>query len=220
MESTNVRNLEVAARHIRGATIAWGCGKVYDFTNPNPEVITIEDAAYALAYTVRWRGQARTLRWARLRRFFRIPLGRAFFGVGQHCVFGAEEMIAEGHDREDALAFLFHENDEIVLPDMPGPAKPELPGWKPFAKRQGDAALARFGITIRNPDLVKKIDLRMMVTEKRDLMHGHEGDWFQTSGHDQVSDIEYAPFARRIIPYRHPDQAVRRFLELYRELTR
>lgn len=201
------RNAAVIARQITDASIAWGGGKVYNFDEPNPEIITLEDAAYAIAYTVRWRGQARS------------NGRRCFYGVGQHVVFGAEEMLAEGHDRKDALAFLWHEPDEIVLPDMPGPVKPRLIGYREFADKQGSAALLRFGIEIRNPALVKRFDLRMMVTEKRDLMAGHEGDYFQTSRHQPVSDVDYAPFVRRIIPYPHPDQAAERFLELHEMLA-
>jgi hypothetical protein len=203
---TDVANADFNARHILGATIAWGGGKVYDFTQPNPEIITLEDMAYALAYTVRWRGQAR-----RMGR-------RVFYGVGQHVVFGTEEMLAAGHSEEDALGFLFHEPDEVVLPDMPGPVKPLLPGFRELAKAQGHALLDRFGIRITNPTLCKRWDLRMMVTEKRDLMAGHEGDYFQTSYHQLIPDGEFQPFDRRIVPYAHPDQAAVRFLALCRKL--
>ena len=198
---------DAAARHIRGASIAWGGGRIYDFDNPNPEIITLEDAAYALAYTVRWRGQTRhTGR-------------RCFFGVGQHCVFGAEEMLAEGHGAANALAFLWHEPDEVTLPDMPGPVKPRLPGYRELAATQGGALLAHFGITIPDADLCKAWDLRMMVTEKRDLLNSHEDDRFHTSSHVTIREAEFPAFERRIIPYPHPDQAAVRFLAMHRRLT-
>jgi hypothetical protein len=199
---------EAAARHVKGPTIAWGGGRIYDFETPNPEIITLEDAAYALAYTVRWRGQTRYLG------------RRCFYGVGQHVVFGAEEMLAAGHGKANALGFLFHEPDEVVLPDMPGPVKPLLPGFRDLAKRHGDALLARFKVTIPDPDLCKAWDMRMMVTEKRDLMEGHGGDYFQTSAHAVISDVEFPAFERTIIPYRHPDQAAMRFLNLVTELRK
>lgn len=195
-----------AGRTYRGATIAWGKGEAYDFDNPNPEVIDIEDVAYALAFTVRWRGQTR----------FRGQ--RCFYGVGQHCVFGAEEMIRAGHSRRDAFAFLWHEPDEVVLPDFPGPAKACLPGFKEFAKRQGDALLNRFGYRVANPDLVKAWDLRMMVTEKRDLMAGHEADTFHSSARTSIHETEFPAFAREIVPYAHPEIAAHRWLELYWQL--
>lgn len=195
-----------AGRTYRGATIAWGRGECYDFDNPNPGIIDLEDVAYALAFTVRWRGQTR----------FRGQ--RCFYGVGQHCCFGAEEMLAAGHSSRDAFAFLWHEPDEVVLPDFPGPAKDCVPGFKPFAKRQGDALLQRFGYSIPNPDLCKEWDLRMMVTEKRDLMAGHEADTFHSSARTSISESRFPAFEREIVPYAHPEIAARRWLELYWQL--
>jgi hypothetical protein len=222
MGEMNEANAAFNARHITGATIAWGGGRRYDFDNPNPEVISLEDAAYALAYTVRWRGQTRTLRRSWWHRAAGRPgrVARAFFGVAQHCTFGAEEMIREGHGPANALAFLFHEPDEVVLPDMPGPCKPRLLGFREFAQAQGNAILRRFDVRVPDSALCKRFDLRMMVTEKRDLMYGHEGVYFQTSRHEAVSDLEYAPFERKIVPYRHPDDAAQRWLELYHEFKR
>ena len=219
MEGISTRMADQAARHIKGASIAWGGGRIYDFDNPNPEVITLEDAAYALAYTVRWRGQTVRVHRPWWRRALHLDPARCFFGVGQHCVFGAEEMLASGRHPKHALAFLWHEPDEVPLPDMPGPVKPRLPGWREFAHKQGVAVLDRFGIAIPDPDLIKAWDIRMMVTEKRDLLTGHGGDRFHTSHHVTIKEADFPPFARRIIPYRHPDQAARRFLELHHQLT-
>jgi hypothetical protein len=197
---------EQAGRTYRGATIAWGRGQCYDFDTPNPEVIELEDVAYALAFTVRWRGQTR----------FRGS--RCFYGVGQHCVFGAEEMIAAGHSNRDAFAFLWHEPDEVVLPDFPGPAKACVPEFRAFAKRQGDALRARFGYEVPDPDLVKTIDLRMLTTEKRDLMAGHSADTFHSSARTSIRESEFPPFERELVPYAHPEIAALRWLELYWQL--
>jgi hypothetical protein len=202
-----------ADAQVLGATIAWGGdGKFYDFDNPNPWVIELEDVAYALAYTVRWRGQTR------------YPLAgtngraRCFFGVGQHCVHGAEEMLRAGHGPAHALAFLWHEPDEIPLPDFPGPAKGCVPGLRPFAKRHGAAILDRFGITIPDPDFIKVWDLRMLNTEKRDLLPGYEAYEFQDSDLEPCGESLFPPFERRIYPYAHPDQAAVRWLAVERQL--
>lgn len=191
----------------RGATIAWGRGQCYDFDDPNPEIITLEDVAYALAYTVRWRGQTR----------FRSS--RCYYGVGQHCIFGAEEMIAAGYGPAHALGFLLHEEDEVVLPDFPGPAKMCVPGFREFAKRQGNALLNRLGWQgPPDPDLCKRWDIRMLNTEKRDLMPGHALDTFHNSHREPANVENFPPFEREIVPYAHPDLAAIRWLELYREL--
>lgn len=199
-----------AAAQVKGATIAWGGnGRFYNFDAPNPWVIELEDVAYALAYTVRWRGQTR------------YPTGyrsRCFFGVGQHCVIGAEEMLKAGHSKADAFAFLWHEPDEIPLPDFPGPAKICVPGFRPFAKRHGAAILDRFGVDIPNPDLIKEWDLRMLNTEKRDLLLGYEAYEFQDSDHAPCTSADFPPFGRVIVPYPHPDEAAERWLELHHQL--
>ncbi len=197
---------EAAGRTFKGATIAWGGGQCYDFDTPNPQIVTIEDIAYALAFTVRWRGQNRH------------NGGRVFYGVGQHCVFGAEEMLRAGHGVEKALEFLTHEDDEVVLPDFPGPAKNSVEGLRPFAKRQGDALAAHYGWPRPDPDLCKVWDMRMMNTEKRDIMTGHSADTFQTSDHVSMTEDLFPAFERRIVPYSHPAKAARRWLSLYREL--
>jgi uncharacterized protein len=157
-----------AGRHVRGATIAWGGDRYYDFDTPNPEVITLEDAAYALAYTVRWRGQTRD--WGG---------GRYFYGVAQHCVVMATAIYDEGYGARNALAALWHEDDEIVLPDWPGPVKTDE--IRAIGKRQGDAIRKRFGVPEGDADLIKRFDIRMLVTERRDLMRVPVGDRWEVA---------------------------------------
>lgn len=185
---TQQENDAMIGRHYTGATIAWGGGVMYDYDNPNPEVITVEDIGWALAGTERWRVQTRHCDH------------RVFFGVGQHCTIGAQEMLKEGHGPENALAFLWHEADEIVLPNLPGPAKKSIEGWGPFAKKQADAFLAYHCIPAGDPVLLKAWDLRMLITEKRDLLTGHTNDRFHTSDRTTIDEDEYKPFDRLIIP--------------------
>lgn len=204
---TNTDNAREIERHIRGATIAWGPGDYLDLANPDHVEVTVEDYAYCLAYTPRWRGQTRTR-----------DGGRPFFGVAQHCVFGAEEMIAAGHSNRDAFAFLFHESDEIPFGDFPGPAKriPEVAATCALAKRIGASIDRKFGVVTPDPALVKRWDIRMLVTEKRDLLVAdYEGDGWEHHGEDVRG---YEPFERRIEAYPHPQIAALRFLELYRQL--
>lgn len=207
----NETNRQEAARHIRGATIAWGADQYLDLEDPENIRVSLEDYAYCLAYTVRWRGQCRT-----------VTGERPFYGVGQHVIFGAEEMVAAGHAKADALAFLFHESDELPFGDFPGPAKgiPCIRETCVLAKRIGASVDRGFDVRVPDPDLVKRWDIRMLVTEKRDLLSGrfasddwaHDGDGDATAG--------YEPFDRLIVPYPHPEIAARRFLEMHAELTR
>jgi hypothetical protein len=203
------KNAAEAAKHVSGATIAWGGGNYFDFENPEATTMTIEDYAYALAYTVRWRGQARS------------GGRRVFYGVGEHCVRGAEAMLVDGHSPVDALAFLMHESGEVPFGDTPGPVKPLMgDGFRAVIKRCGAAIDARFGVICPDPALIKRWDIRMLVTEKRDLLAGHEGEVWDNGGSNQTSTDGYAPLPGRIVPFDHPDEAAERFLLIERMLRR
>ena len=188
--------VQEAARHAHGATINWGDGGVYDLASPNPEVISIEDYAYGLAYTVRFRGQCK------------VDGRRVFYGVGEHNVRGAERLLVDGHGPAHALAFLFHESGELPFGDLPGPGKQLFPGWREREKEHCLAINARFSVETPDPDLIKRWDIRMYMTERRDLMGGTPDE--PTPG--------YEPFPGRLIPFAHPDQAAERFLMLERML--
>ena len=204
----NDANRAEAAKHIRGATIAWGGDQYLDLEQPDSITVGLDDYAYCLAYTVRWRGQTRT------------AFGRPFYGVGQHVCFGAEEMLAAGIDKAHAIAFLFHESDELPFGDFPGPAKvlPEVKAICALAKRIAASIDDNFGVDVPDPDLIKRWDIRMLVTEKRDVLSKSFGgdDW----AHDGQGDATagYEPFERRIIPYSHPEEAAIRFMQLCAQL--
>lgn len=201
-------NAAEAARHVHGATIAWGADSYLDLENPDSIAVSVEDYAYCLAYTVRWRGQTKTREGS-----------RPFYGVGEHVVRGAEHLIREGYGAEHAFAFLFHESDEVPFGDFPGPAKklPEVAPIIALAKRIGAAIDGNFGVQFPDPALLKRWDIRMLVTEKRDLLPSFAADNWKHDGDGQWT-AGFEPFEERIIPYAHPELAARRFLELYRQL--
>lgn len=206
----NDENRAEAAKHIRGATIAWGGGQYLDLENPDTIKVDLVDYAYCLAYTVRWRGQTRT------------PDGRRpFYGVGQHVVFGAQEMLAAGLAPEHAIAFLFHETDELPFGDMPGPAKalPEVAALCGLAKRIAASIDCHFGISFPDPDLIKRWDIRMLVTEKRDILcSDFAADQWHNGGSGGTSTVGYEPFDRRIVPFPNPEWAADEFMALCRQL--
>lgn len=190
-----------------GPTILMGDGSYFDYSNPSAVGMTIEDYAYALAYTARFRGQTRR------RRDYR----RCFYAVAQHCEIFALQMMADGHDRADCFAGLMHESGETVVGDFPGPGKLVCPEFKLLEKRCEAPIAARFGVIFRNADMLKAYDLRMLATEKRDLMPQADGHhWANNEYREDLDD--YPPFEKVIFPYQHPDQAAVRFLRLYEEL--
>jgi hypothetical protein len=195
----------VAASHIQrivGPTILMGDGSYFDYENPEASTMTIEDFAYGLAYTCRFRGQTRSPLTGR----------RVFYSVAEHCVRMAAHVEEDGHDRVHVKAAMMHEAGEPVCGDMVGPLKQLFPEFRTLEKRCEAAALSRFGVSIPDPDLIKRYDLRMLATEKRDLMpasRDHEWSWVRG----------FEPFLEIIEPFDCPDTAAEAFLYLWRELA-
>jgi hypothetical protein len=206
MKCDDPTNAAVHAMHVHGATIAWGGENYFDLEHPETTTMTIEDYAFALAYSCRWRGQTRSGR-------------RVFYGVGEHCVRMAEQLLADHHGRANAFAGLMHESDEVPFGDMPAPAKPLMPEYKVIATRCGDALDRHFNVTFPDPKLIKRYDIRMLLTEKRDILEGYADEiWHNSGSGGTTSTAGYEPFDGKIVPYSHPDMAAIRFLELYEEL--
>jgi hypothetical protein len=183
---------------ILGPSIQMGDGSYFDFDAPETTTMTIEDYAWALAATNRFRGQTR------LRNLGHI---RCLYNVAQHCTLGAHQVFKDTGSKPLAFAFLMHESDEVPLGDMVGPAKPLLPEYKALARDCGNGIDQHFGVTCPDHDLIKKYDIRMLVTEKRDLMpQGGDERWPMLDG--------YEPFDWEVIPISGGRAAVQ-FMQAY-----
>ena len=88
-------------------------GKHFEPTNPNPELIRIEDIAHALSMICRGNGHVKT-----------------FWSVGQHCICCAREATARGLSNRMVLACLLHDASECYMSDVPTPFKNELPEYQ------------------------------------------------------------------------------------------
>lgn len=194
------------ATRITGPTILMGDGAYFDFEFPDASGMTIEDYAWGLAANGRFRGQTR---YPAIDEEGWSP--RCLYNVCQHAVLLAEQMLRDGHGPQAAFEGLMHESDEVVWGDFPGPAKALMPAeFRALVKRAGDAIDERFGVTHQHKDLVKQYDLRMLATEKRDLMpHSAGARWSITAGH--------AAFEWRIAAW-DANHAVNRFVDLHRTL--
>lgn len=193
----NAADAQAMTRRIIGPTILMGDGLYFDFEAPDATGMTIEDYAWGLAASNRFRGQTRD-------RFGR----RTVYNVAQHCVLLASAMHDAGHPREAVYQGLMHESDEVVWGDLPGPAKALLPPEvRALIKRSADAIDRRFAVPSEHKDLVKHFDLRMLATEKRDLMpHASAEEWSHTGGAE--------PLAFSIDPWK-PGQSARQFVNAY-----
>ena len=142
----------------------------FDLLEPTPDMVCIEDIAWALANIIRFTGHTN---WP--------------YSVAQHSVLGAKQ--TEGRTR---LEFLLHDAHEAYVGDLSGPMKPLCPSYRNIESRINRVVRIRFGLPFLLSPQVKEIDLRMLATEKRDLMPQAEGDWPCLQGH--------LPYRERIIP--------------------
>ncbi len=203
LATENAKAADAHIRRVMGPTILMGDGSYFDYENPLGTSMTIEDYAWALASQGRFSGQTR----CRL-----TGNRRCVYTVCEHVVRMAEQMQRDGHPDEVCFAGLMHESDEIVFPDVAAPAKGYLGDAKARIKMWGDIIAEYFDATPGMwPDILKQYDIRMLATEKRDLMpQGGNDAWQMLDG--------YPPFDFEIIPWPSADHAVRRFLSLYERL--
>lgn len=141
-----------------GATIITRSGRYFDFVDPQPEQIDIEDIAWGLAMTSRFGGQ--------------VKPGVSFYSVAQHSC-----LVASAVPREHRFAALMHDAAEAYTGDMVGPLKQLCPDFKVIEKRVEAAIFAKFGIALPLDPSIKHADLRLLRTEQRDLTSGHAESW-------------------------------------------
>jgi len=129
-------------------------GKWVNPLDLDPKDVCVEDIAHHLAQQNRWTGATQ------------MPIS-----VAQHsCI------VSDIVPPEDAFDGLMHDGAEYLLQDMAKPLKsdPRLGQAYRGAEKRIERVLAPlYGINFSNPR-VKRADLVALVTEARDLHHGHE----------------------------------------------
>ena len=180
-----------------GPTIILGSGNYFDYLDPDGSQITLEDVAYGIGYEGRFAGQC----------FSRILRRRAFYSSGQHSV-----LMSYAVDRGLEMQALMHEAGEAVCGDVTGPLKSLSPDYKAIEKNCERAILSKFDLSITHKVEIKTADIRMFVTERRDLTAWKGEGWSVDLG-DGVE-----PYDFRIVPWT-PDESALAFLDRYRELT-
>lgn len=161
---------------------------------PVARKIRIKDAAHALANQGRFSGHTR----------FR-------YSVGEHSVRVSELVEEWGHSRMDALWGLLHDLSEAYLVDLPTPLKLDPMIGEPY--RRAEARLMRkvcrrFGLPMKEPEIVRVADATMLATEVRDLMHADRSYWRKLTAQ---------PYGPRIRPW-SPDVVEFEFLRRFNEL--
>jgi hypothetical protein len=125
-------------------------GVIFDYEHPQAKMVRPGDLAHALANQCRFAGH----------------VGK-FYSVAQHLVLCSNEV-----PESDALAALLHDAQEAYVVDLPRYLK-RCPGMKVYRTYEGlaqKAVFERFGVPFPIPESVEEADLRMVLTEWRDLM--------------------------------------------------
>jgi hypothetical protein len=150
-------------------------GKAFFPCDPRPIDITIEDIAYALSHVCRFGGHC-----------------TEFYSVAEHSVRVAQAIKVSGGTQDEIFAGLMHDAAEAYVGDMVWPLKqaPELAGYKKIERRVEDAIAERFGLAKELPAIVKKFDLVLLSTEKRDLMNDGFGRQFGATREAEAAAIQ------------------------------
>lgn len=164
-------------------------GAMFNFAEPDPDVVTIEVIASAISKQCRFAGHI-----------------TRFYSVAEHCVRGS-------YVCDDPLAFLLHDAAEAFIVDLPTPLKQLFPEYGPLERSVHQLVERKFGVSILDNAAVKHTDLVMLATEKRDLKPG-SAHWALLDGIEPLqSEKSLGSFSGL------PDTWERKFLERYRELT-
>lgn len=163
-------------------------GQYFNLVAPNADDITIESIAHALAHTCRFGGHT-----------------RAFYSVAEHSVRVAASDCVPSWLKFDAL---MHDAAEAFVGDIPTPLKKLLPRFNVIEHRVEDAIITRFGCHEIHHPLVKKADLELLATEKRDLMPVVADEWDCLAGVDPQKIV--------IVPMR-ADRAKEQFLRAFEQ---
>ena len=163
-------------------------GRHFDFADPQPDQIDILDIAQALANEYRYAGHV-----------------RRFYSVAQHSV-----LVSRIVPAATALEALLHDAAEAYCKDIPRPLKALLPDYRAIEARVDVAIRARFGLPAEESAEVKRADLVLLATERRDLMPDDATPWPILDG--------VTPLERRILAMR-PERAKAMFLKRYVEIT-
>ncbi|AXQ68603.1 deoxyribonucleoside 5' monophosphate phosphatase [Caulobacter phage CcrPW] len=176
-------------------TIQLASGRYFDFVNPDSTPLEIDDLAAGLSRICRYTGQ--------------LAIDEdEVYTVAQHSVLASENC---GPDC-DPYEALLHDRAESVMNDMASPLKQLLPDYKEIEDRVETSTGQYYGVEHPMSAGCKAIDIRMLATEKRDLMPHVEGDTAWAG----IENIEPLPF--KITPW-SPSEARHRFLHRFYWLT-
>jgi hypothetical protein len=187
-------------------------GRYVDTKKPDPDTISLDDIAHALANTCRYGGHCKT-----------------FYSVAEHAVFVSKRLERLRMPRWVQLGGLHHDDSEAYLGDIPRPLKPLLgKGYATLTDRMDQAIvealqLAGHGVlfNVFHMSEVKQADNWALFVEARHLLPSEGRHW---GGHpdgaswadDQPSRIVTPDYWRGGLA---PSEAEQIFKDRHEELT-
>lgn len=172
------------------------CGIKFIHSAPKVEDILIEDIAHSLSHLCRFAGHVKT-----------------FYSVGEHSV-----RVSYACKPPFELEGLLHDGSEAYCIDMPRPLKYSvgMEAYRHYEKLADSVVRKAFGLLEVEPVEVKEADIRLLYTEKRDLLSSGAA-WALPKTPCNL-DVATTPLPETIVPWTS-DEAKRRFLFRFYELT-
>lgn len=120
--------------------------------DPQPEDITIEDIAHALAHQCRFGGHC-----------------KRFYSVAEHSAL----VSLHGSSRDICKAALLHDASEAYLVDVPRPVKRALAEYRDIEHRLNLCIAERFGVEYPWPGEIHQLDNAILADEREQIMNRH-----------------------------------------------
>lgn len=175
-------------------TIRTRSGKYFDFVNPHPDQITIEDIAGALSKICRFGSHI-----------------ERFYSVAEHSVLCAQVASMDGASTEAIKAVLLHDAAEAYCGDMVKPLKVLLPEYSVIEKRVEDYIELKFGIRFSHySSYIREIDLGLLMAERRALFSPDKVEW---TSEKEARKLDIVP--EGLNPYAAETQFIQVFMRLW-----
>lgn len=150
-----------------GPSVQLAGGRYFNLLDPWHSELGIDDIAHGLSHLCRFTGHT-----------------KRFYSVAQHSV-----MVSLIVPPTLALAGLLHDAHEAVIGDMSTPLKNLLHGYREIEREIERSVRSRFGLPGAMHSEVKRADLVMLATERRDLMPDCETLWAIIEGVKPLKEI-------------------------------
>ena len=174
-----------------GNIMTTASGLQFDFSDPQPDQVDIEDIAQALGNTCRWGGHCR------------------FYSVAEHSVLASDLVLSDHpYDYVFRLAVLLHDATEAYIGDMPKPLKIMLSQYNDIEDRLEDIIIKKYCPYSVHEEDIKYYDVQMFKREREVLFDDtHIGPALKEVPTGDI-DLEFWT----------PEEAKWAFLNMYDEL--